>query len=288
MNTHIEKYLDDLREALKGLDRSTIQDALSNSEDHLNEAFAAERAEDPDSSSRDIAARVIEMYGSPEEIRDVYSDIEEHTTPVFALPKENGRSWFQKFLGVAADPGAWAACIYMILSMLTGILYFTVAVTGLSISTSLIVLIIGIPMCLLYFMAVRGIGFVEGRIVEAMLGIRMPRRSVLPGGSFWDKFTAMLRAGSTWKTMVYMVLQMPIGIFYFTLVITLFSLGLGFIGAPVIQYVLHEPFFDGYWVPFYLMPVPVAFGGVVILATLHLVKALGRLHGKYAKAMLVS
>lgn len=290
MNSRIERYLDDLKIALQGLDRSTVQDALSNSEDHLNSALMAELESNPEANVNETVLRVIDLYGTPEEIRDVYSDIEEHTTPVFAPSGEKNWTGFKGFLSVAGEPKAWAACLYMILSMITGIFYFTWVVTGFSVSTSLIVLIIGIPVSLLFLMSIRGIGFVEGRLVEALLGTRMPRRSIMPeAGSWWDKFKTMLKTGSTWKTMVYMILQLPLGIVYFTLIVTFFSLGLGFVGAPAIQYGLNEPFIGpDIWVPFYAMPLVMVIGGLIIILTLHLAKQIGKLHGKFAKAMLVS
>jgi len=77
---------------------------------------------------------------------------------------------------VLADPRAYTALLYMLLSLATGTLYFTWAVTGISLSLGLAILIIGIPFAILFFASVRGISLVEGRVVEALLGERMPRR----------------------------------------------------------------------------------------------------------------
>ena len=291
MNSRIEKYLDELKTAMADLDRSTIQDALANAEDHLSAALQAELAENPDTNAREVVERVIEQYGSPEDIRDVYSDIEEFTTPVFAENTAGSSNrGFKGFLGVVGEPRAWAACLYMILSFVTGTFYFTWAVTGFSLSMSLIVLIIGLPVTLLFFLSVRGLGFVEGRLVEALLGIRMPRRAIVPrAGSWWEKFKIMFTTGSTWKTLVYMILMLPIGVVYFTLIVTLFSLGLSLIGTPVIQYALHEPMIEpNIWIPFYAMPLIMALGGLLIILTLHLAKFVASVQGRFAKAMLVS
>lgn len=291
MNSRIEKYLDELRTAIADLDRSTIQDALANAEDHLNTALQAELAEDPNANPGEVAEKVIEQYGSPEDIRDVYSDIEEFTVPVFASsPPGRSSRGFKGFLGVVSEPRAWAACLYMILSLVTGTFYFTWAVTGFSLSISLIILIIGLPIMMLFFLSVRGLGLVEGRLVEALLGIRMPRRAVVPrGGSWWEKFKIMFTTRSTWTTFLYLILMQPIGILYFTLMITLFSLGLSFIGAPVIQYAFNEPLIEpNIWIPFYAMPLVIAFGGLLIILTLHLAKFIASIHGRFAKGMLVS
>lgn len=291
MNKQIEKYLDDLRDALHKLDRSTIQDALADAEDHLTAALQVETEERPDVDRRELLLSIIEKYGTPEEIRDQYSDIEEITTPVFAGTEKNESRGFWSFCEVVTEPKAWAACLYMILSMVTGIFYFTWVTTGLSVSLGLLVLIIGIPLALLFLLSVRGLGFVEGRMVEALLGVRMPRRAITPGEgeNWWAKFKIILTTRSTWTTTIYMLLLMPLGILYFTLIVTLFSLGLSLIGAPVMQYIFHEAFIGpGVGVPFYAMPFIVAAGGMLIVLTLHLAKTIGNLHGRFAKTMLVS
>ncbi len=287
--SHIEKYLDDLRAALGDLDRSTVHDALANAEDHLLEALRSEQELNPDADPGELAKKIIGLYGSPEDIRGVYSDIEEQTTPVFA-GKPSGKGGFGAFLGIVGDPGAWAACLYMVLSLVTGTFYFSLAVTGLSLSFSLILLIIGLPVMMLFFLAVRGLGFVEGRLVEALLGTRMPRRAIVPrGGSWWEKFKVMFTTGSTWTTLVYMVLMQPLGILYFTLIVTLFSLAISLMGAPVIQYGFgHAVIEPDIRVPFYAMPLVMAAGGLLVILTLHLARLTTRIHGRFAKAMLVS
>ena len=73
---HIENYLDELRAALGDLDRSTVHDALANAEDHLMEALRSEQELNPDADPAELARKVIGLYGSPEDIRGVYSDIE--------------------------------------------------------------------------------------------------------------------------------------------------------------------------------------------------------------------
>ncbi len=139
------------------------------------------------------------------------------------------------------DPGSWAACLYMVLSLLTGTLYFSLATTGLSLSVSLLIFIVGIPVSMLFLLSARALGFVEGRLVEALLGVRMPRRAIFPRGeSWWQSFKTLLRTGTTWTTVLYMFLMLPLGIFYFTLIITLFSLGVSLLGAPLLQYGFDE------------------------------------------------
>lgn len=174
----IDGYLKSLKEALIGCDSATIQDALSDAEEHLRTAIEQGLEESDKVVEADILLHIIEKYGTPDEIATAYRDIEDRIRPAFARTQVSSkRSIFSRFFGIFADAGAWGSLIYMVFALVTGIIYFTWAVTGISIGMSMIFLIIGIPIIILFLYSVRGIAFVEGRIVEALLGERMPRRS---------------------------------------------------------------------------------------------------------------
>ena len=83
-----------------------------------------------------------------------------------------------EFFGVFLDPRAYTSLFFMLLSLATGIIYFTLTVTGLSLSAGLAVLIIGLPFFLVFVALTRVVSLAEGRLIEAMTGERMPRRPV--------------------------------------------------------------------------------------------------------------
>jgi hypothetical protein len=88
-----------------------------------------------------------------------------------------------------------------------------------------------------------------------------------------------------------MILQMPLGIIYFTVIITLIALSLWGIAIPILQLGFNIPVGQNYDVYYYLagwlMPFTVIGGILLLTVTMHLVKAAGRLHGNLAKVMLV-
>ena len=45
---------------------------------------------------------------------------------------------------------------------------------------------------------------------------------------------------------------------------------------------------EAWWTPVWLMPFVVIAGALLFLSTLHLAKLTGKIHGKFARAMLVS
>ena len=192
-----------------------------------------------------------------------------------------------------ADPRTWTSLVYMLLALVTGIVYFTVVVTGVSLSAGLFVLIIGVPFALLFLALVRAVSLAEGRIVEVLLGVRMPRRPRLgpSEGGLWQRVRYWLKDRRTWTAMLYMLLQLPLGIAYFTVSVTGLATGLGMIGLPFVQLVTGRSFVDingsEYLLSWWQMPLLVIGGALLVLLTLNLVRLAGSAHGAYAKAMLV-
>jgi len=301
MIQNIEQYLSLLKRELSGCDRATVQDALSDTEGHLSMALNSTMSDGIPES--DALAQVIEKYGMPEEVAKAYREIEHRLAPALSRAgyvdepeKTEGkdeRPFLRRFFGVFADSRAWGACLYLLFSLATGIVYFTWAVTGISLSAGLMVLIIGLPFAGLFILSVRGIGLVEGLIVEALLGIRMPRRPLFyrKNMGWWQNFKAMVSDKHTWLSLVYMILQLPLGIIYFTVLVTLVAVSLYGIALPILQLGFDLPvsYVNGvtYYLVTWMLPLTVIAGILLATLTMHLAKHLGRLHGTLAKALLV-
>jgi uncharacterized membrane protein len=292
----IDEYLFRLRAALAGADRATIQDALADAEEHLTMAFEAARADSRAGDENGTLELIINDYGSPEEVAMAYKELEAKVQPVLAPdpPDVNRtRSAASRFFGVMTDPRAYASLLYMLLTIITGTIYFIWAVTGLSVSVSLIVLIVGFPVLVLFLLSVRSIALVEGRLVEAILGERMPRRPVFirKDIGFWGRIRALFADRTTWTAILYMFLMLPLGVFYFSLFLTLLAVSLSLIGMPVLQYGFGLPTIsmDGlyFYVDWWLMPFVVLGGILLLILTMHLARLLGRTQGSLAKALLV-
>lgn len=290
--TTIPDYLEQLRRALAGADPALVQDALYDAEEYLR----SELAENPKKSEAEVIASVAGSYGAPEEVAEIYRDTEVKVQTALRAPAPAPRrSAFGRFFGVVADPHTYGALFYMLLALATGIFYFTWVVTGVSMSAGLAVLIIGIPFVILYFGSVRLLSLVEGRIVEVMLGERMPRRPLYSerGKPWLQRIWAMFTDPRTWSTQLYFLLMLPLGIAYSSIVVTLLSVSAAFIALPI-SLVLGfngNLFVDGYQVLdqfAWWEWIAAVVGGVLLLfATLHLARGIGRLHGLFAKHLLV-
>jgi uncharacterized membrane protein len=297
----IEGYLQALRAALAGADPALIQDALFDAEEHLR----AEAAGNPGKSEAELLAHVVPTYGSPEEVAAAYRDTEAKVEAALQLPaprRTETPNPVTRFFAVYSDPRAYVSLFFMMLSLVTGIIYFTFAVTGLSLSLGLAILIIGLPVFLGFVGLTRVISLAEGRLLEAVSGERMPRRPVHPGApaTFVARSLEMLKDTRTWSTIIYMLLMLPLGIVYFTTAVTGLALGVSLVLAPVVragQWLgLWLPWRDDGSIQFSPAWLDTPFGwflcvilGVVILTTLlHAARGLVGVHARTAKALLVA
>ena len=291
----IAEYLDDLRAALRGADPALIQDALYDAEDHLR----SELAENPGKSETEVLAKIATTYGAPDEVASIYVDKEVQVQQALRSPPPPPRKTAMgKFFGVAADPRAYAALFYMLLSLATGIFYFVWAVTGVSLSLGLSILIFGLAFAVLFFGTVRVLSLVEGRIIEVMLGERMPRRPVYAdrGKPVMTRIKEMFTDPRTWSTLLYMVLMLPLGIVYFTTAVTGISLSLACMVAPVALALREVGFInDGgiylddqlFLPPIIALPFTFLLGVFLLFGMLHLARGVGKFQGAIAKHLLV-
>ncbi len=101
----------------------------------------------------------------------------------------------------------------------------------------------------------------------------------------------MFTDGRTWLTLLYFVLMLPLGVIYFTLAVTLLSLSLSLIWAPVAAIFSGDipgVYVDGVNVlpmaasPLVAITVAAA-GALLLLLTMHLARGIGKLHGLIAR-----
>lgn len=137
----------------------------------------------------------------------------------------------------------WLNVLYLIISFPLGLLYFIFLVTGLSLGVGLIILIFGI----LILMAVMAMSYwfsrFERELAISMLNVKISPvedRPYKPG--MLSRFRAMLSNAFTWKGMLFLFLKFPLGVFSFSLTVSLLSASLGLISAPF--------FHNAYWYDF--------------------------------------
>jgi uncharacterized membrane protein len=294
----IDEYLQQLREALSGQDAALVQDALYDAEEHLRGELAAH----PGKTEPEVLALIAGTYGAPEEVAAAYLDTEVKVRAALKPPeRREGETVgaLRRFFSVYSDPRAYASLFFMLLTLATGIIYFTFTVTGLSLSAGLAILIIGVPFFLAFIGIARVLSLAEGRLIEAVTGERMPRRPVHPGPErgWLARIGAMLKDPGTWTTLLYFLLMLPLGILYFTFAVTGLSVGVAFVFAPLVEVArrlgwggsgFHSGVVQPDWIasPVGLLLLFVL-GVLLVTLVLHVARGIVRLHGRLAKVMLV-
>ncbi len=326
MANDLDTYLKELQAVLTdaGADPALVQDALFDAEEHLR-AEIAERYGSQPSSVEEYQTRfaaVLQDYGTPQEVAAAYfapaapatasvaadgaspSPVTDSETASPAVPVAGAAavsspaaaqtSVLGQIFGVVIDPAVYKALLYMLLSLGTGVAYFTIVVTGVSTSLGCSVLIIGIPLLLLVLGLVRGLSLLEGRLVEALLGTRMPRRerADLPEAGMLKRIGFWIKDSRTWASMAYMLLMLPLGIAYFTIVVTGLAVGLGMVFSPIGIWLDDHVFTwqgvdNTFHMPLWASPMLVVGGVIVLVLWLHLIRWIGRGHAAFAKHMLV-
>ena len=312
--TTIPAYLERLRRALAGSDPALVQDALYDAEEYLR----SELAENPGKSEAEVIAAVASSYGAPDEVAEIYRDTEVRVQGALQVPRAGIHasatpfraaaigdapppasaplyegSWLRRVFGVFVDARTYGALFYMLLALATGIFYFTWTVTGMSLSAGLAILVVGLPFFVLFVAASRVLALVEGRIVEVMLGERMPRRPLYTDRAqpLLRRIAAMFADPRTWSTFLYFLLMLPLGIVYFTVVVAGITSAVAMVAAPLFLLLHHFGWLhldyalevDNAW----LSPLVFLAGVALLVGTLHVARGIGRMHGRIAKQLLV-
>lgn len=298
IDVQLAAWLDRLAAALAADDPAVRHDALSQARERLLAALASIG---PDADDRAVTSLLAD-YGDPVEVARSYRMAERRshgndqrsaqiTLPATlqgstAAPTLPPAPWF----GVVRDSGAWSALAYMLLALPLGIAWFTWTLLGGTVSGALLLLIIGVPLALGYLASIRGMALADGRIVEALLGERMPRR---PWPTYADesrlgRLRRQLGTRRTWTSIGYLIAMLPLGAAYCLLAAVGLCVGVALALAPglLAGVAAHGDLgLTGRVLVLSLVLMPA--GVCLLLATLHAARGVGALHGQFAKAMLV-
>jgi len=290
----LQDYLDALSRELTGSDPALVRDALYDAQEHFRDAREAWVGQgSPDEGS--LTRFLLESFGDPAEVAAAYRETEDRVARALSPPsRPAAASPLDGAFGVLADPRAYGALLFMLVSLITGILTFTWVVSGLSLSLGFGLFIFGLPFFLLFVSSVHAIALVEGRLVESMLGERMPRRPPRgrPNGTWLQRLRFWATDRGTWTTMLYLVLRLPLGVLSFSVAIMLVALCLSLLATPWMDLLFGLPTVQigetRYHVPFWTFPIFWGLAALDLLLLMHVARWFGRLSAGLAKRMLVA
>lgn len=138
----------------------------------------------------------------------------------------------------------YATILYLLLSLPLGMIYFTIAITGLVLSIALTPIFIGIPLFFGFAKLLNGIVSFEQTMIRQILGLPAPTASYT--------YNQQTEAGQNWlmrmvkgfdgeqfiRNMLLVILRLLTGIVFFVVMVTVLSLALGLIALPVVHIIL--------------------------------------------------
>ncbi len=131
------------------------------------------------------------------------------------------------------------ATIYLLLSMFVGLTWHVILAVGLTVGVGTLIIWVGVFVLALTLLAWRGGAWLERRWVGAMLGVQIPDPyRPLPDGSLWRRARVLAGDPATWKDLAYLVVLFPLGLIWFVVTTTVWTLALGLLTAPL-----------WYWIP---------------------------------------
>ena len=200
---------------------------------------------------------------------------------------------------------SYLALLYVLARLPLAIAYLALLVVGLSIGFSMLVVGLGLLILLLTLFAVRFWAAFERDLLRWWFGYEFAPMalSTPPGTRRLRRLANFLINPVTWKSLVYVGLQIPIGALMFALFIALLAVAAGLVAAPLSALALAGPLPAGAALePAPLQQLiqslpqgPLAVLGAWVLAgvglalavgTLHLARLAVRLHGIVARVML--
>jgi hypothetical protein len=209
------------------------------------------------------------------------------------------RSPVRRFFGVVARPQSYRNIAYLLLGLPLGTLWFSVLVTVASVSVSMLVIaLLGVPMLIGMWYAVRAFANVERGVASALLDEHVEQAPMAAGvsGNLWVRLREMSRDRARWRELGYLMLRFPAGIATFTAATAALSASLWVVWAPFhVRLVDDHPF--GNWAgssrledlttsPWSWTLVPL--GIAVLFAAFHAMNALARACGRWTAASLGS
>jgi hypothetical protein len=123
----------------------------------------------------------------------------------------------------------------------------------------------------------------------------MPRRPAYPDREtpFLRRVVEMLKDPRTWGTLLYLLVMLPLGVFYFMFATVGLTVSAATILVPIfiLLYDAGVVQIDGSVVgapPTAVLPLISIAGMLLLTVTMHLARGIGYLHGQLAKALLVA
>ncbi len=198
------------------------------------------------------------------------------------------------FFGVVCKSQTYLNILYLLIVFPLGIFYFVVLVTWISLWAGLIITLFGLPLLWGMIFLWREFGAFERRFAKVILKMSIVYVPLQAQKNLWKKIKVYLGDGYTRKSLAYLFIKFPLGIFSFVLVVTLLALSLGLVATPIMYHLIHVGIVDGsmcnssfFCINSYFSASVVSIVGIILIfISLHIFNGFVRISGLLTKYML--
>ena len=190
----------------------------------------------------------------------------------------------RRFLHVLVERRSYLNALYLLTALPLGITYFFVLLGGAVTGAFTGIILVGLLFLLATLVAAWGFALLERELAIHLLGVDVPPLS-LPDTevvSPWRMLVRHLRQPSTWRSMVYLLIKLPFGIFATLLSVAMLGPSLAGIIFPIARLSFEGP--SPQAIGNLIFPGALAVVGLAV--SFHVLNAVGRTWGRFAADML--
>lgn len=235
LNPKIEKYLSDLTRELSQLNQIEREELIREIRSHIQSSLDESTGTNPEENTE----AVLQRFGTAQELAQRFLAESGATRQknVSQILKEGGRArvlvenpeqpWPGLF-GIVKDSATWRGLVYALLLFPLGIFYFSYATTGFALSVGLLILIIGFLIAACFLAGSSLLGRSQLGLMQFFLDLKVRiEEPELPAKGLMGFVKQHVFSTLAWKRMGYLFLSLPLGTFYFTVLVALLSGSLG-------------------------------------------------------------
>ncbi|MFE5810389.1 sensor histidine kinase [Streptomyces sp. NPDC056491] len=148
---------------------------------------------------------------------------------------DNGKGGVGAVLRAPVSGRTWREFGYLLIGLPLSTLYFSLAITGVSLGAGLLVTFLGVPVLAGMLAMCRGFGRLERARVRVLLGADIAEPAPIRARKAGPlaAMGALLKSGSAWRHAFYSVIHFPWAVFSFCLALTLWAAGWGYLLYPL-------------------------------------------------------
>ena len=145
------------------------------------------------------------------------------------------------FFTALAQPRTWRELFFALIGFPIAVAAFVWVVTSLSVSVSLLITLIGIPLLAVAIASARILGGGYRTIGRALLGVKVETPIVQRRPGIWGWLTEV----NGWRAIAFLLLEFPVAIVDFTVAVTVWSCALGGLTYPVWRHTVPTQVYHG-------------------------------------------